>query len=58
LEGLKNEYFELEVERGRGLISKADYEKTKVALDHTLQRALRKQASASKVESKLVPTAV
>ncbi|MGA6981489.1 MAG: hypothetical protein WBZ11_08065 [Candidatus Sulfotelmatobacter sp.] len=51
LEGLKNEYFELEVEHQRGLISNDDYEKTKAALDHTLKRALRKQITASEIEN-------
>ena len=44
LEGLKEELFELEVEHKRGLISQQEYEKTKAALDQTLQRALRREA--------------
>jgi hypothetical protein len=40
LEGLKEEIFQLEVERQQGRISEEDYQKTKSALDQTLQRAL------------------
>jgi hypothetical protein len=40
LEGLKEELFQLEVERQQGRISEAEYLKTKSALDQTLQRAL------------------
>ena len=40
LEALKNELFQLEVERQQGLISASDYEKQKAALDQTLQVAL------------------
>jgi len=40
LEGLKEEIFQLEVERQQGRISEEDYLKTKSALDQTLQRAL------------------
>jgi len=42
MEGLKEELFELEVERQQGHISKQEYEKTKAALDQTLQRALKR----------------
>jgi hypothetical protein len=45
LEGLKEELFELEVERQQGHISQQDYEKTKAALDQTLQRALKRAAA-------------
>jgi hypothetical protein len=44
LEGLKDELFELEVEHKQGRISQQEYEKTKAALDQTLQRALRREA--------------
>jgi hypothetical protein len=40
LEALKEELFQLEVERQQGKISPADYEKNKAALDQTLHRAL------------------
>jgi hypothetical protein len=40
LEGLKEELFQLEVERQQGRISEEEYLKTKSALDQTLQRAL------------------
>jgi hypothetical protein len=44
LEGLKEELFQLEVERRQGQISQAEYEKAKSALDQTLERALRREA--------------
>jgi hypothetical protein len=44
LEGLKEELFQLEVEHKQGRISQAEYEKAKAALDHTLDRALKRQA--------------
>jgi hypothetical protein len=40
LEGLKEEMFQLEIERQQGRISQEEYLKTKAALDQTLQRAL------------------
>jgi hypothetical protein len=43
LEGLKEELFELEVERQQGTISVAEYEKAKAALDQTLHRALTRK---------------
>jgi len=43
LEGLKEELFELEVEHKQGRITQEDYEKTKAALDHTLERALKRE---------------
>ena len=43
LEGLKEELFELEVEHQQGRISQQEYEKTKAALDQTLQRALKRE---------------
>jgi hypothetical protein len=44
LEGLKDELFELEVEHKQGRISQQEYEKTRAALDQTLQRALRRES--------------
>lgn len=44
LEGLKEELFQLEVERRQGLISQSEYEKAKSALDQTLDRALKREA--------------
>jgi hypothetical protein len=44
LEGLKEELFELEVEHKQGRISQQEYEKVKAALDHTLERALKREA--------------
>ncbi len=43
LEALKEELFQLEVERKQGKITPADYEKAKAALDQTLGRALKRQ---------------
>lgn len=43
LEALKEEMFELELERRQGKISAAEYEKAKSALDQTLDRALKRQ---------------
>ena len=44
LEGLKDELFELEVEHKQGRISQQEYEKTKAALDQTLERALKRES--------------
>jgi hypothetical protein len=44
LEGLKEELFQLEVERRQNQISQAEYEKAKSALDQTLERALKRTA--------------
>src|SRR5215471_6217225 len=44
LQVLKEELFQLEVERKQGKITAAEYEKTKAALDQTLERALKRQA--------------
>ncbi len=44
LEGIKEELFQLEVERRQGQITPAEYEKAKSALDQTLERALRREA--------------
>ena len=43
LEGLKEEMFQLELERRTGKITQSEYEKTKAALDQTLDRALKRQ---------------
>jgi hypothetical protein len=43
LEALKEEMFQLEVERKQGKVSAEEYEKAKAALDQTLDRALRRQ---------------
>lgn len=43
LEALKEELFQLEIERKQGKISSEDYEKAKAALDQTLDRALKRQ---------------
>jgi hypothetical protein len=44
MEGIKEELFQLEVERKQGQISQAEYDKAKSALDQTLERALRREA--------------
>ena len=44
LDALKEELFQLEIERKQGKISPDDYEKAKAALDQTLERALRRQS--------------
>ena len=41
---LKEEIFQLEVEHKQGRISQAEYEKAKAALDHTLERAVKRGA--------------
>jgi len=47
LEGLKEELFQLEVERQQGRISDAEYQQAKSALDQTLQRALARASRQS-----------
>jgi hypothetical protein len=44
MEGIKNELFQIEVERKQGQISRAEYDKAKAALDQTLARALKREA--------------
>jgi hypothetical protein len=44
LEALKEELFELEVERKQGRLSQEEYDKARSALDHTLERALKRQS--------------
>jgi hypothetical protein len=44
LSALKDELFDLEVEHKQGRISQEEYEKTKSALDQTLERALKREA--------------
>lgn len=43
LDALKEEMFQLEVERKQGKLSSGEYEKAKAALDQTLERALKRQ---------------
>jgi hypothetical protein len=45
LEALKEELFQLEVERQQGRITDQEYETAKSALDQTLQRALKREAT-------------
>jgi hypothetical protein len=44
LEAIKEELFQLEVERKQGKITDAEYQKAKDALDHTLERALKRKS--------------
>jgi hypothetical protein len=44
LEALKEEMFQLELERRQGKVTQAEYETTKAALDQTLDRALKRQS--------------
>ncbi len=43
LDVLKEELFQLEIDRKQGKVSPQEYEKHKAALDHTLDRALQRQ---------------
>jgi hypothetical protein len=45
LQGLKEELFQLEVEHQQGRITREEYDRTKAALDQTLQRALKREAA-------------
>ena len=45
LEALKEETFQLEVEHKQGRVSQHEYEKARAALDQTLERALRREAT-------------
>jgi len=42
LDALKEEMFQLEMERRQGKVSQDEYEKAKAALDQTLDRALKR----------------
>ncbi len=44
MEAIKEELFQLEVERRQGQITQAEYEQAKSALDQTLDRALKREA--------------
>jgi len=48
LEALKEELFQLEVERQQGKLSPEEYEKARAALEQTLQRALNRASSQSR----------
>jgi hypothetical protein len=43
LDALKEEMFQLELERRQGKVTPEEYEKAKAALDQTLDRALKRQ---------------
>jgi hypothetical protein len=45
LEALKEELFQLEVDRKQGNLSQQEYEKAKAALDQTLERALKRETA-------------
>jgi hypothetical protein len=44
LEALKEELFQLEVEKKQGKVTLDEYEKARAALDQTLERALKRRA--------------
>ena len=44
MEGVKEELFQLEIERKQGQISEQEYAKARAALDQTLERALKREA--------------
>jgi hypothetical protein len=44
MDGIKEELFQIEVERKQGQISQAEYQKAKAALEQTLARALNREA--------------
>jgi hypothetical protein len=44
LDALKEELFQLEVERKQGQLSQSEYDSAKAALDQTLERALKREA--------------
>jgi hypothetical protein len=44
LEALKEELFQLEVEKKQGKVTSEEYEKARAALDQTLERALKRQS--------------
>jgi hypothetical protein len=46
LEALKEEMFQLELEHKQGRISQEEYDKARAALDHTLERALKRDTPA------------
>jgi hypothetical protein len=46
LDAMKEELFELELERQQGKISEDDYKQAKAALDQTLQRALARSKNS------------
>lgn len=43
MNGIREELFQIEVEHKRGHLSQAEYEKAKSALDHTLDRVLKRE---------------
>ena len=51
LEALKEELFQLEVDRQEGRISEADYNKAKAALDVTIGRAIKRGSPSAKTQN-------
>lgn len=47
LDAMKEELFQLEVDRQQGKLSEAEYQKTKAALDETLRRAIARRSETS-----------
>jgi hypothetical protein len=41
--GIKEELLQIEVERKKGQISRAEFERARIALDQTLRRALKRE---------------
>ena len=48
LQALKEELFQLEVDRAHGSISADEYAESREAINHTLERAMGKRATAGK----------
>ena len=48
LDALKEELFQLEVEHKQGRITQQEYQKAKAALDHTLERAIKRESAGAR----------
>ncbi len=48
LDALKEELFQLEVEHKQGHITQQEYQKAKAALDHTLERAIKRESAGAR----------
>ena len=46
LEAMKEELFQLEIDRAQGKISPQEYDKAKAALDETIRRAMARKGSS------------
>ncbi len=47
LDAMKEELFQLELDRQQGKVTEAEYQKTKAALDETLKRAIARKSQTS-----------